>query len=34
LARSVDAGKVEAFRAARDYEGLELYIIEFLLGKK
>jgi len=34
LARSVDAGKVEGFRAARDYEGLELYIIEFLMGKK
>jgi xylose isomerase len=34
LARSVDGGKIEAFRAARDYEGLELYIVEFLLGKR
>jgi xylose isomerase len=33
LARSVDAGKVESFRAARDYEGLEMYIVEMLLGK-
>ena len=32
LARSVDAGKVEAFRAERDYEGLEMYIVEHLLG--
>jgi xylose isomerase len=34
LARSVDEKKVEAFRAERDYEGLELYILEHLLGKK
>jgi xylose isomerase len=33
LARSVDAGKVEAFRAARDYEGLEIYVMELLMGK-
>src|ERR1043165_1262671 len=32
LARSVDAAKVEAFRAERDYEGLEMYIVEHLLG--
>src|SRR5438034_3493618 len=30
LARSVDGGKIESFRAGRDYAGLELYIIEFL----
>jgi xylose isomerase len=33
LARSVDEAKVEAFRSERDYEGLEMYIIEHLLGK-
>lgn len=33
LARSLDAAKVEAFRNNRDYEGLELYILEKLLGK-
>jgi xylose isomerase len=33
LVRSVDEQKVEAFRNARDYEGLELYILEHLLGK-
>jgi xylose isomerase len=32
VARSVDAAKVERFRAERDYEGLELYIVETLLG--
>jgi hypothetical protein len=32
LARSVDADKVEAYRAERDYEGLEMYILEHLLG--
>ena len=32
LARSADAAKIESFRAARDYEGLELYIVELLLG--
>ena len=31
-ARSVDAARVESFRAARDYEGLEMYIVEMLLG--
>jgi xylose isomerase len=34
VARSVDAAKVEGFRAERDYEGLEMYILETLLGKK
>jgi xylose isomerase len=33
LVRSLDEAKVEAFRDARDYEGLELYILEHLLGK-
>jgi xylose isomerase len=34
LARSVDEKKVEACRAERDYEGLEMYILEHLLGRK
>ena len=29
----VDAAKVESFRAERDYEGLEMYILEKLMGK-
>ncbi|HUY32073.1 MAG TPA: TIM barrel protein [Pirellulales bacterium] len=29
---SVDSQKIEAFRQARDYEGLELYILEHLMG--
>jgi xylose isomerase len=33
LARSVNVSKVEAFRAERDYEGLEMYIIEHLMGR-
>lgn len=33
LVRSVDEAQVEAFRQARDYEGLELYILEHLLGR-
>ena len=32
LVRSVDASKVEAYKAERDYEGLEMYIMEHLLG--
>src|SRR5439155_23956189 len=32
LVRTVDAAKVEAYRAQRDYEGLEMYIVEHLLG--
>ncbi len=32
LARDVDAAKVEAFRAERDYEGLEAYILDKLMG--
>jgi xylose isomerase len=33
VARSVDAAKVESFRAERDYEGLEMYILEKLMGR-
>jgi xylose isomerase len=33
VARSVDAGRIERFRAARDYEGLEMYVLDTLLGK-
>jgi len=33
LVRSVNPAKVEAFRAARDYEGLEMYIVQKLMGK-
>ena len=33
LVRSVDAAKVEAFRQARDYEALELYILEHLMAR-
>ncbi|MSR80392.1 MAG: xylose isomerase [Gemmataceae bacterium] len=32
VARSVDTAKVEAFRTSRNYEGLELYIINRLMG--
>lgn len=33
VVRSVDAAEVEAYRAERDYEGLELYILGKLLGQ-
>src|SRR3954447_2451347 len=33
LARSLDASRVEQYRASRDYEGLEMYILEKLMGK-
>jgi xylose isomerase len=33
VVRSVDAAKVERYRAERDYEGLEMYILEALMGK-
>jgi xylose isomerase len=33
VARSVDTAKVEAYRAERDYEGLEMYILDKLMGK-
>jgi xylose isomerase len=32
VARSVDAGKIEEYRAERDYEGLEMYILGKLMG--
>jgi hypothetical protein len=32
IARDVDTAKVEAFRAERDYEGLEAYILDKLMG--
>ena len=33
VARAVDAAKVEAYRAERNYEGLEMYVMEKLMGK-
>jgi xylose isomerase len=33
IVRSLDAARVEQYRSARDYEGLELYVLEKLLGK-
>jgi xylose isomerase len=33
LVRSLDAGRVDGFRAERDYEGLEMYILEHLQGR-
>ena len=33
VVRSVDNGRVERYRAERDYEGLELYILGKLMGK-
>lgn len=33
VARSVDADKVESFRSERDYEGLEMYILNTLMGR-
>jgi xylose isomerase len=33
VVRSVDADRIEAFRAERDYEGLEMYILEMLMGR-
>jgi hypothetical protein len=29
----VDAAKVEEYRAQRNYEGLEMYVLEKLMGK-
>ncbi len=34
VVRGVDADQVEAFRAERDYEGLEMYILKLLMGAK
>jgi xylose isomerase len=33
IVRSVDAARVEALRAERDYEALEMYVLEHLLGR-
>jgi xylose isomerase len=33
VVRSVDVAKIEAFRGERDYEGLEMYILETLIGR-
>jgi xylose isomerase len=33
IVRSIDTARVEAFRAERDYEGLEMYILQTLLGR-
>jgi xylose isomerase len=33
VVRSVDADKVEGYRAERDYEGLEMYILDELMGR-
>jgi xylose isomerase len=33
VARAVDASRVEQYRSDRDYEGLEMYILEKLMGK-
>ena len=33
VARSVDHTRIETYRAERDYEGLEMYILQKLLGK-
>ena len=33
LARAIDIDQVEAFRSERDYEGLERYILEKLMGQ-
>lgn len=33
VARSVDEAKIEAYRAERDYEGLEMYILNKLMGR-
>ncbi len=33
LARTLDADRVEAFRSERDYEGLERYVLERLMGR-
>ena len=31
IVRSVDEKKIEKFRIARDYEGLEMYVLEKLM---
>ena len=32
VARSIEAGQVERFRQQRDYEGLEMYVLDKLMG--
>ena len=34
VVRSVDNNRVERYRAERDYEGLELYILGKLMGRQ
>jgi len=33
VVRSLDVAKVEAYRAARDYEGLEMHVMDVLMGR-
>jgi xylose isomerase len=33
VARGIDAAKVDAYRAERDYEGLEMYVLSQLMGR-
>jgi xylose isomerase len=33
VARGIDVAKVEAYRAERDYEGLEMYVLSQLMGR-
>ena len=33
VARGIDAAKIEAYRAERDYEGLEMYVLSQLMGR-
>lgn len=33
VARSVDVARIESYRAERDYEGLEMYVLQTLMGK-
>ncbi|MCC6417105.1 MAG: TIM barrel protein [Gemmataceae bacterium] len=33
IVRALDVPKVEAFRAERDYEGLEMYVLQTLMGR-
>src|SRR5262249_3334729 len=33
VARNVSAERIESYRAERDYEGLEMYVLEKLMGK-
>jgi xylose isomerase len=33
VARALDVQRVEQYRAERNYEGLEMYVIEKLMGK-